>query len=232
MKQPFTGIVATVLIMAVSLGLISLFSFETFSGWLSFGLMCLIPAQIAVAVLWQGKHPVLAAKRRQPVKGILLILVTVLVGAIVVPVLHRTVGGGLSPGPMLVHCTVVSVVVMFWFAIIWGGWPFNAAIRNPVVAGLVTIAFSYAMNILLFRILFSYEFFVVIRNCPLVCILEHNPIARLWILALGLISANAKTRLCENCTKLHGVSSDNAHVCIGQRLSNLPHHSAVSRVTC
>src|ERR1700752_663602 len=103
--------------MALSLGLISRFSFEMFSGWVSFGLMCLIPAQIAAAVLWKGKHPVWAANQAQPLKGLLLILVTVLVGAIVVPVYHRIVGGGLGPSPMLVQCTVVSVVVMFFLAV-------------------------------------------------------------------------------------------------------------------
>ena len=158
MKQPLLGIVATVLIMTISLALISLFSFEIFSGWLSFGLMCLIPAQIAVAVLWQGKHPAWAANNRQPLKGILLIAVTILIGAVVVLVLHRTVGGGLGPSPMLVQFTVVSVVVMFWCAIMWGGWPFNAVFKNPVAAGLATIVFSYVINALLFRFLFSYEF--------------------------------------------------------------------------
>jgi len=158
LKQPLLGIVATAIIIAISLGLISLFSFDLFTGWLSIGLMCLIPAQIAVAVLWQTKHPSWAAKQPQPLKGILLILVTVFVGAIVVPVYHRTVGGGLGPSPMLVHCVVVSVVVMFWFAIIWGGWPFNAVMKNPVAAGLATIAVSYGINLLLFRVLFNYEF--------------------------------------------------------------------------
>jgi len=162
-KQPLVGIVSTALVMAVSLAVISLFSFETFSGWLSFGLMCLIPAQIAVAVLWQCKHPAWAANHRQPVRGILLILVTALIGAIVVPVMHRTVGGGLGPSPMLLHCTIVSVVVMFWFAIMWGGWPFSAVIRKPVAAGLATLAISYAVNFLLFRLLFSYEF---MRGAP------------------------------------------------------------------
>jgi len=150
--------VATAIIIALSLGLISLFSFEVFSGWLSIGLMCLIPAQIAVAVLWQTKHPTWAANRRQPLKGILLILVTLLVGSIVVPVYHRLAGGGLGPSPMFIQCVIVSVVVMFWFAIMWGGWPFNAVMKSPVIAGLATIAVSYGINLLLLRVLFNYEF--------------------------------------------------------------------------
>jgi hypothetical protein len=158
LKQPVLGIFATAIIITISLGLISLFSFETFSGWVAYGLMCLIPTQIAVAVLWKAKHPVWAASHRQPLKGLLLILTNVLVGVVVVIVYHRTVGGGLGPSPMLVQCTIVSVVMMFWFAIMWGGWPFNAVIRNPVVAGVLTIAVSYAINVLLFRVLFNYEF--------------------------------------------------------------------------
>jgi hypothetical protein len=152
------GILATTLIIVISLGLVSLFSFETFSGWVAFGLMCLIPTQVVVAVLWKTKHPVWAAKHKQPLKGLLLILTNVLVGAVAVIVYHRTVGGGLGPSPMLVQCTIVSVVVMFWFAIMWGGWPFNAVIRNPVASGLLTIAVAYAINVLLFRVLFNYEF--------------------------------------------------------------------------
>ena len=158
LKQPLLGIAATAIIIAISLGLISLFSFDVFSGWLSIGLMCLIPAQIAVAVLWHTKHPAWAANHRQPLKGILLILVTALVGAVVVPVYHRKVGGGLGPSPMFIQCVIVSVVVMFWLAIMWGGWPFNAISKSPVAAGLATIAFSYGINLVLFRLFFNYEF--------------------------------------------------------------------------
>ena len=187
MKQPLLGIASTGLVMSISLAVISLFSFETFSGWLAFGLMCLIPAQIAVAVLWQCKHPLWAANHRQPVRGILLILVTALIGAIVVPVMHRTVGGGLGPGPMLLHCTIVSVVVMFWFAIMWGGWPFSAVIRKPVAAGLATLAISYAVNFLLFRLLFSYEF---MRGAPVyVASLDPQGLIPAWNVLVFYVTA-------------------------------------------
>jgi hypothetical protein len=158
LKQPAAGILSTAIVMVLSLGLISRFTFDMFSGWVSFGLMCLIPAQIAATALWKGKHPVWAARQPQPVRGLLLIAFTVVVGVFVVPAYHRIVGGGLGASPMLVQCTVVSVVVMFWLAIMWGGWPFTSAIRNPVAAGLVTIAASYTINLLLFRFFFSFEF--------------------------------------------------------------------------
>src|SRR5678815_5523410 len=178
LKQPLLGIVATALVIAISLGLISLFSFETFTGWLAYGLMCLIPTQIVIAVLWKAKHPVWAARHAQPLKGLLLILVNALIGAVVVLAYHRTVGGGLGPTPMLVQCTIVSVVVMFWFAIMWGGWPFNAAIRNPVAAGLVTILVSYAINVLLYRVLFNYDF---MKDAPVyVASLDPHGLFNAW----------------------------------------------------
>ena len=164
--------------MVVSLGLISLFSFEAFSGWVAYGLMCLIPTQIVIAVLWKASHPLWAGSRRQPLKGLLLIVTNVLVGAGVVLVYHRTVGGGLSPTPMLVQCTIVSVVVMFWFAIMWGGWPFNAAIRDPVPAGMVLIAVSYGINVFLFQLLFNYEF---MKDAPVyVASLDPHGLFNAW----------------------------------------------------
>src|SRR5436309_10651270 len=65
---------------------------------------------------------------------------------------------------MLMHVTITSVVVTFWGAIIFGGWPFKAVIRNEVAAGLVLLAACYLVNYLLFRIYF-YEGFI-----------EHAPV--------------------------------------------------------
>src|SRR6266480_2445486 len=102
MKQPVLGIVATILVMAVSLALISFFDFPTFAGWVSFGLMCLIPMQIVVGVTWGANQPGFAAKQRQPLKGLLLLFTTLLVGAVVVPALLIGAGGNVKPPtPML-----------------------------------------------------------------------------------------------------------------------------------
>jgi len=83
MKQPVLGIVATIIVIAVSLTLISFFDFPTFAGWISYSLMCLIPMQIVVGVTWGTHHPGFAAKQRQPLKGILLAITTAVIGAIV-----------------------------------------------------------------------------------------------------------------------------------------------------
>jgi hypothetical protein len=159
MKQPALGIVATVLIMAVSLGFISLFDFPTFAGWVTFCMISMIPMEIVIGVTWGTNLPGFAGSRNQPLKGILLVLVNIVVGVIVGGIYHALVGGGISPPvPILILCGIVSVVVMFWMAIMFGGWPFTSLIKNPVGAGLAMVAACYIINYLLFLLFFDFSF--------------------------------------------------------------------------
>jgi hypothetical protein len=159
MKQPAVGIIATVLVMAIALGFISLFSYATFTGWVSYYLMCIIPMQLVLGVTWATKLPAFAGARRQPAKGILLTL-TALATGVVVSLAYWVVAGARvnPPAPMLVQCTITSVAITFWATIMWGGWPFTRFIKNPVAAGLILLVVSYAVNYILFRLLFDYAF--------------------------------------------------------------------------
>jgi hypothetical protein len=158
LKQPLTGIVATALIVVISLLFVSLFSLPTFTGWVAYLLLCLIPIQIITVVTW-GSNPSFAGRYRQPAKGFVLMLNTLFVGLIVAAVSHRTIGGGISPPtPMLAMCSIVSVVITFWAAIMWGGWPITALLKNSIAAGFVLLIACYLVNYGLFRIFFDYGF--------------------------------------------------------------------------
>jgi len=159
MKQPALGLTATAIIIAISLGFISLFDFEMFSGWVSFCLISFIPMEIVVGVAWGTNYPGFAASRNQPVKGLLLVLVTLVVGFVVGAACHVLVGQRISPPtPMLMMFMIASVVIMFWMAIMFGGWPFTSLIKNPVASGLVMLVACYVVNYLLFRVFFDYAF--------------------------------------------------------------------------
>src|SRR5512134_1890720 len=158
LKQPWLGIVATALVIIAALTFISLFELPVFTGWVSYFLLCVIPMQIITAVLW-GSNPAFAARQPQPLKGLTLTISTLVVGAIVAAVSFATIGGGVNPPtPMLAMCSIVSVVITFWAAIMWGGWPFTAMFKNPIVAGLTTLVACYVVNYLLFRVFFDYGF--------------------------------------------------------------------------
>jgi hypothetical protein len=159
MKQPVLGIIATLLVCAVSLGLISLFDFPTFAGWVSYILLCVIPMQIVMLALWRTSQPRFAAAQKQPVKGILITLSAAIWGAVVAAAYFMTVGGNVNPpAPMLIMFCIVSVPVTFFLCIVWGGWPSNALVKDPVGAGLLQLVGGYLLNYILFRMLFNYGF--------------------------------------------------------------------------
>jgi hypothetical protein len=86
-------------------------------------------------------------------------LATLAVGVIVTAVTHATIGGRISPPtPMLAMCAIVSVVITFWAAIMWGGWPFTTLVKNPIAAGLTMLVACYLINYALFRLFFDYGF--------------------------------------------------------------------------
>jgi hypothetical protein len=159
LKQPVLGIAATAIVIAVSLGFISPFEFPLFAGWVSFALLSIIPMQIVVAVLWGTQVPVVVGETRQPLKGMLLLSLTLLAGCVLGGAYFVVVGGTVSPPtPMLVQCAITSVVVTFFGAIIWGGWPFTSIFSSKVAAGLSMLAACYVINYVLFLIFFNYAF--------------------------------------------------------------------------
>src|SRR5262245_10739797 len=147
--------------MAVSLVFISLFNFPTFGGWVAYLMNCIIPMQIVIGVTWGTNHPGFAAKQGQPAKGVLLAALTLAAGIIVAPTYLALAGHNLTPpGPVPSHIIIASVIVTFWAAIMFGGWPFKAIIKNQVVAGVAMLGCCYLLNLLLFRLLFNYGFMV------------------------------------------------------------------------
>jgi hypothetical protein len=159
LKQPVLGIAAAILVMAVSLGFTSLFDFPTFGSWVAYLMICAIPMQIAIGVTWGTNQPRFAAKQKQPLKGILLASVTLLAAGLVAPTYLALAGGNIKPpGPVPSHAIIVSVIVTFWAAIMFGAWPFKAVIKNEVAAGVAMLIACYALNLLLFRLFFDYSF--------------------------------------------------------------------------
>src|SRR5262245_40523716 len=145
--------------MAVSLGFVSLCDFPTFGSWVAFLMICIIPMQIVIGVVWGTNQPGFAAKQKQPVKGILLAALTIIAGVVVAPTYLGLAGGNITPpGPVPSHAIIVSVIVTFWASIMLGGWPFKALFKNEIAAGLTMLVSCYVVNLLLFRLFFDYGF--------------------------------------------------------------------------
>ena len=158
MTQPLLGLLASAIAIAVSMGLLALFDFPTFVGWVSFYMLAVVPIQIVVVVVWGANLPVVAGLR-QPAKGAALLLVTAVVAAVMTPLVWQFVGEGVSPpGPIPSQFAVIVVPTTFFLAIAFGGWPFTTMISNRLAAGLLLLAASYLITGALFRAFFDYEF--------------------------------------------------------------------------
>ncbi|HLI85093.1 MAG TPA: hypothetical protein VKV17_14325 [Bryobacteraceae bacterium] len=188
MKQPALGITASLVVMVVSLGFVALFAAPTFMGWVSYLTICFIPIEVIAGVIWGCKQPAFAAARPQPAKGVMLVLVCLVVGAIVAAVHFVTVAGSIGPPPpMAMMCIITSVIMTFWLALMFGGWPFVQLIKNPVAAGLTLLAACYVVNFLQFRILFDYGF---MRGAPVyVASLDPHGLFNAWRVLVFEMSA-------------------------------------------
>jgi hypothetical protein len=163
MKQPISGVLATTLIIVLAWLVVSLFDFATFTTWTAWLFMAMIPAQILVGVTW-GANPAFAANLEQPLKGMVMLLFTLAVGCAVAAIGFFTVGGGISPpAPMLVVYTILTVIVMFWLAIMFGGWPFMNSVKSPIGGGLLMLLACYGISYLLFQVFFDFGF---MRGAP------------------------------------------------------------------
>jgi hypothetical protein len=156
--QPALGVLASAIVIAIALGFVSLFDFGTFVGWVSFFMLGLIPMQIVIVVLW-GANPAFSSGLRQPVKGIVLTLLTVVASVVFSALVHFSVGEGISPpGPIPSQYVTAVVPTTFWLAIMMGGWPFTSVIRNPLGSGLAVLVAAYVITYAVFRIFFNYDF--------------------------------------------------------------------------
>ena len=158
MAQPALGIAATAIVIAISFGYIALWDFGTFNGWIAFFALSFIPFEVVTGVIWGGNPPFVAGLR-QPVKGLVLLLVTLLVGAVVSQLVYRTLGASQGdPGPMLAFFSICVIVTTFFWTIAFGGWPFTAMIKNPVAAGLATWLGCYVVGCAIYWIFCDFTF--------------------------------------------------------------------------
>jgi hypothetical protein len=159
-RQPYLGLLATVVVFAIAFGIIVWFKTETFLTWAGYLAMTLIPSSIIIGMVWQTNYPPPAAKLEQPLKGLYLLLINFIMGSIVAAWSLKTVGGFVQPPtPFLVFFTIMTVIMTFWCVVVWQCWP-AAGIKgdHPAFVGFGTLIVSYAAAWILFKALFNFGF--------------------------------------------------------------------------
>jgi len=157
--QPALGLVALTAILGVSFAIMAAFRVDVFNSWVAFLAMTIIPTQIICGLVWHCEQPAAIARLPQPAKGLAFLALCAAVGAVVAVAAFHIVGGGIAPPtPPLVMYAIFSIVVTFWFVVVWGTWPISALPVGPVWSGLLGVAFCYLVAYALFELLFDFAF--------------------------------------------------------------------------
>jgi hypothetical protein len=144
--QPALGLAGTAIVIAISLGYIALWDFGSFNSWVAFFALSFIPLEVVTGVIWGGNPPFVAGLR-QPAKGIVLLVVTLVAGTVVSQLVYRTLGASQGdPGPMLAFFSICVIVTTFFWTIAFGGWPVTAVVKDPIAAGIVTWLACYVVG--------------------------------------------------------------------------------------
>ena len=157
--QPALGLIALAAILGVSFAIIAAFRVDVFNSWVAFLAMTIIPTQIICGLVWHCEQPTAVARLPQPARGLAFLVLCAAVGAAVALASFHIIGGGITPPtPPLVMYVIFSIVVTFWFVVVWGTWPVSALPVGPVWSGFVGIAFCYLVAYALFELLFDFSF--------------------------------------------------------------------------
>ena len=155
------GLLATTLVVAVSLfGSLSV-SPELLGGWGTVVLVAMVPAQIIISLVWQPAYPTLLTEVRQPLRGLALTAMNALVGLAVAFISWQTVGGGMAlPSPMLIMFLIFAVPVTLALVVPLQCWPFASLCRNQGALGCALLLAAYGVSYLCFRLMFNFDFIV------------------------------------------------------------------------
>lgn len=163
-KQPFLGVISTVLAVGVSFLFIAQFEYHTFHTWVTYLSLAMIPSQILIAAFWKCERPQCISSLNQPVSGIGFLSLSILAGLIVSPLILLVVVGNVTPPtPIVVMFCIHSVVMFIWMAKIFHGWPMNVMSENSIAVGLLMLIFSYVMTYVTFYLFFDFDF---LKNAP------------------------------------------------------------------
>jgi len=158
LKQPLLGIVATILSILASLSIILWFEPEVFGSWVTFLIICCIPAEVVLSLVWQNNYPAPAATLAQPLKGLYLTALAIIAGMVVsVWALKLVPGFNLpAPGPVRLHFIIMTVATILWLVIVWQCWPVAAIKQHPAFIGIGLLILTYLVTWILFRVFWNF----------------------------------------------------------------------------
>ncbi|MCG8316387.1 MAG: hypothetical protein MI976_24515 [Pseudomonadales bacterium] len=155
----FLAVTTLILVLLITAAIHLLVSEPVLGTWGALWLISCVPSQVCVGMLMQKGYPKIVADMNQPFKGFCYVLLSLVLGAIFTLLSFYTVGGGVElPRPPLIQYSIVTVVITFWFVIIWNFWPLRVENTHPLVVAITLYSVCYLFGYLVFNGLFNFDF--------------------------------------------------------------------------
>lgn len=153
-SQPWRGFFVLIITLAASLILTASFGIAKYTGPVGYFTMTFIPMFVIIGMWWKPKNIIPLEYIPQPFKGLLLLLLSALVGILFGMGFIRFLGGGFLLPHVVLHM-VCSIITIFFIALAFGFWPFNRL--SPVAGGFLTIIVAFIIGWIVLQ-LFNFEF--------------------------------------------------------------------------
>ena len=157
-RQPVLGAIGAVVTIGLSLALSTAFDPDIFGTWVAFLVMCAVPAQIVIGLVWQNSYPGFLTRLSQPARGAAILLILAGAVGVIAPATLLLVGGSVTPPtPFLNMYIIMSIVATFWLVAVFQCWPAAAFSSHPAAVGLGTLALAYLGAWVVFRSGFDFR---------------------------------------------------------------------------
>jgi hypothetical protein len=159
LQQPLLGIFSTLSVIVVAMVVISLFSESIFSSWVSFLLMCCVPALIVCGLVWGGNYPEVVVTMSPAGKGLLLTLISMATGVLIAAaILVLVADKAVPPGPQHNIFIISFIVAMFWVVAVFQCEPLASLFKHPLALGAAIITLCFLLAYAVFHYVMNFEF--------------------------------------------------------------------------
>jgi hypothetical protein len=190
LKQLQQGLLATGFVIGLALLIALGLPVEAEMGWVSVLLNAMVPTQMVMTLFWRGAYPCALEGVRQPLRGLLLTLLNLLM-AVGIAALAVVVWGGAEwqPTPFILMPLIISIPLALTQIVLFQAWPFTLLTKSTLLQGVLMLVSTYALAMVVDGFLFDFGF---LRDAPFYrASLDHHGLFMAWQPVTALVGGVA-----------------------------------------
>ncbi|MGS0757057.1 hypothetical protein ACVBEH_21975, partial [Roseateles sp. GG27B] len=184
------GLLASMLVIGLALLIALGLPVEAEMGWGSVLLNAMVHTQIVMTLFWRGANPAALAGVRQPLLGLLLTLLNLLVAAGIASFAVLGWGGRqMQPTPFVIMQLIISMPLALMQIVLFQAWPFTLWTRSALSQGVLILIATYSLATAVDVYLFDFGF---LRDATFYSgRLDHHGLFMAWQPVTALVGAVA-----------------------------------------